>query len=399
MKGSNKDIKIGGGAFSNVYAKSHNSTKVVKKYMEGDLEDADKEISILRTIKNNRKKFKQIFTEELGYSCKSSLITIKDFYLESDNTIACIVFKRYICDLYSLNKEYILSTGEPMDIQIALYIYHKIMLGISELEFNGIIHGDLKPENVVIGIKKNMNKKDKPSNTNQLVEFIKKNSVKKNGINYIISNIEVKIIDFNKIVPTSSYIKDTRIQTIYYTPPEIILGNIGYNNSVDIWTAGCILYELLTGRHLFNIGNKKYCFSEEEYDGEDGGEGGEDDGEDCGEEGSDCDSRGSSEEDSGRDREDFEHLALLHIYFDLLGEMPKEILNDPGVSGQVRDIFFSNGRLMGTQWRGSGNCYKRDFDKFNNYIDMIFERTFKYNYKDRLTIREYYELYIRNRQG
>ena len=40
------------------------------------------------------------------------------------------------------------------------------------------------------------------------------------------------------------------MQSRYYRAPEIVLGN-RYDTPVDIWSLGCIVYELITGRPLF----------------------------------------------------------------------------------------------------------------------------------------------------
>lgn len=41
------------------------------------------------------------------------------------------------------------------------------------------------------------------------------------------------------------------VQTRYYRSPEIILG-LPYTEKIDVWSIGCSLYELYTGRILFN---------------------------------------------------------------------------------------------------------------------------------------------------
>jgi serine/threonine protein kinase len=49
--------------------------------------------------------------------------------------------------------------------------------------------------------------------------------------------------------PTKEY--TTGVVTRYYRPPEILFGAKHYDPSVDIWSAGCILGELLLRKPLF----------------------------------------------------------------------------------------------------------------------------------------------------
>jgi serine/threonine protein kinase len=80
----------------------------------------------------------------------------------------------------------------------------------------GIIHCDLKPENILIF----------PNNASQ-----------------------VKVIDFG-----SSCLESERIyfyiQSRFYRAPEVIF-DLGYNYEIDMWSLGCILYELYKGEPLF----------------------------------------------------------------------------------------------------------------------------------------------------
>lgn len=39
----------------------------------------------------------------------------------------------------------------------------------------------------------------------------------------------------------------TRVITLWYRPPELLLGAIRYDTMVDMWSAGCIFAELLQG--------------------------------------------------------------------------------------------------------------------------------------------------------
>ncbi|VDM34647.1 unnamed protein product [Hydatigera taeniaeformis] len=41
------------------------------------------------------------------------------------------------------------------------------------------------------------------------------------------------------------------VVTLWYRAPEIILGSSSYTTAIDIWSAGCIAYEMFTGNVLF----------------------------------------------------------------------------------------------------------------------------------------------------
>jgi len=43
----------------------------------------------------------------------------------------------------------------------------------------------------------------------------------------------------------------TAVVTLWYRPPELLLGNTEYTSSIDIWSIGCVIVELLTMKALF----------------------------------------------------------------------------------------------------------------------------------------------------
>ena len=91
-----------------------------------------------------------------------------------------------------------------------------MLFGLKQLEKLGVIHCDLKPENVLW--KDNTHKK-------------------------------LKIIDFGSSC-WSNKPGFTYVQSRFYRCPEIVLG-LGYGTPADMWSVGCILYEIITGRPLF----------------------------------------------------------------------------------------------------------------------------------------------------
>ena len=67
-----------------------------------------------------------------------------------------------------------------------------------------------------------------------------------------------KLGDFgvSKILNSTLECARTAIGTPYYLSPELC-NNSGYNNKSDIWSLGCILYEICTLQHTFEAANMK----------------------------------------------------------------------------------------------------------------------------------------------
>ncbi|XP_023233055.1 cyclin-dependent kinase 17-like [Centruroides sculpturatus] len=64
---------------------------------------------------------------------------------------------------------------------------------------------------------------------------------------------ELKLADFGlaraKSVPTKTY--SNEVVTLWYRPPDVLLGSTDYTTSIDMWGVGCIFYEMAKGKPLF----------------------------------------------------------------------------------------------------------------------------------------------------
>jgi len=102
--------------------------------------------------------------------------------------------------------------GELIDESLIKDIIIQICKGLKEIHDNKIIHRDLTPDNIFI------------DETNK-----------------------IKIGDFgiSKIITTYQRYAKTQIGKSHYLAPEIEKG-IEYNNKVDIYSLGCVIYELFT---------------------------------------------------------------------------------------------------------------------------------------------------------
>lgn len=78
-----------------------------------------------------------------------------------------------------------------------------------------VIHRDIKPENILLGM-----------------------------------HGELKIADFGWSVHAPSDRRKTQCGTLDYLPPEIV-NYTSYNNKVDLWSLGVLMYELLVGEAPF----------------------------------------------------------------------------------------------------------------------------------------------------
>lgn len=63
----------------------------------------------------------------------------------------------------------------------------------------------------------------------------------------------IKLADFGlaRICPTGKGMLTNRVVTLWYRPPELLLGSDNYDSGVDMWSIGCIMAELVCGSHIF----------------------------------------------------------------------------------------------------------------------------------------------------
>ncbi|XP_035826007.1 cyclin-dependent kinase 14 [Aplysia californica] len=72
--------------------------------------------------------------------------------------------------------------------------------------------------------------------------------------NLLISEIgELKLADFGlaraKSIPSHTYSHE--VVTLWYRPPDVLLGSTEYSTSLDIWGVGCIFTEMISGKATF----------------------------------------------------------------------------------------------------------------------------------------------------
>uniref|UniRef100_A0A8C2A1C0 mitogen-activated protein kinase n=1 Tax=Cyprinus carpio TaxID=7962 RepID=A0A8C2A1C0_CYPCA len=95
------------------------------------------------------------------------------------------------------------------------YLVYQILRGLKYIHSSGIIHRDLKPGNLAVN-----------------------------------QDCELKILDFGLARQADSEMTGY-VVTRWYRAPEVILNWMHYSQTVDIWSVGCIMAEMLLGKPLF----------------------------------------------------------------------------------------------------------------------------------------------------
>ena len=219
--------QIGKGGYGKVYEVKNKTTGEIR---------ACKHLSKL-SIKNLDK-----FRREIEYMKKMdhpNIIKLFEVY-ESERSLYVVmeeckggeIFDRII---EHINKKQMYSEKD------AAIIFKQVMSCIQYCHNNKICHRDLKPENIL---------------------YLKEGSEEDNRI---------KIIDFGLSQDIDKL--KTKVGTAYYVSPEILQGN--YTELCDIWSAGVILYILLSGDPPFNgasdsviynkISTGKFSFPEKKW--------------------------------------------------------------------------------------------------------------------------------------
>ena len=212
----NEQNRIGFGAYGIVY-----------KIHKGDKDYA---IKVIDLAKLDEKQIKSV-NNEINTLTKINHENIVKYYKSfKDNNTYYIVME--YCNFSDLGKFIIKKRNEKntIDNNVIYSIILDICLGIKEIHKENIIHRDLKPENI----------------------FINK-------------DYKIKIGDFGIAKEIGGTIHHTANKGTYeYTAPEIIdVDSLGNNNEInkkseydtraDIWSFGCIIYELCTLNQCFNV--------------------------------------------------------------------------------------------------------------------------------------------------
>uniref|UniRef100_A0A8C7YGE5 cyclin-dependent kinase n=1 Tax=Oryzias sinensis TaxID=183150 RepID=A0A8C7YGE5_9TELE len=193
--------KLGEGTYATVYKGRSKLTdnlvalkEIRLEHEEGAPCTAIREVSLLKDLKH------------------ANIVTLHDI-VHTDKSLT-LVFEYLDKDL----KQYMDDCGNILSMQNVKIFLFQILRGLAYCHRRKVLHRDLKPQNLLIS-----------------------------------DRGELKLADFGlaraKSVPTKTY--SNEVVTLWYRPPDVLLGSSEYSTQIDMWGVGCIFYEMAAGRPLF----------------------------------------------------------------------------------------------------------------------------------------------------
>lgn len=188
--------KIGEGTYGKVYRCRHKATgdlfALKKIYLEAEEEGipstAIREIALLKELDH------------------LNIIKLHDVIHYNKRLI--LVFDYADEDL----KKYMTNQSGAISVKVVKCFTYQMVKGIAYCHNNKVLHRDMKPQNLLISGKKIL----------KLADF---GLARASGI------------------PVKNYTSE--VVTLWYRPPDVLLGNQTYNNTIDMWSIGCIMAEMI----------------------------------------------------------------------------------------------------------------------------------------------------------
>lgn len=136
----------------------------------------------------------------------------------------CIAFEMLGKSVFDFLKD---NNFVPYPLEQVRQISYELCHAVNFLHKNRVTHTDLKPENILF----------------RNSAFTEKDGIK------IVKSAEIRLIDFGSATFNHEH-HSLIVSTRHYRAPEVIM-EIGWAQPCDVWSIGCIIYEIALGKTVF----------------------------------------------------------------------------------------------------------------------------------------------------
>ncbi|CAG9854197.1 unnamed protein product [Phyllotreta striolata] len=205
--------------------------KVVK--VQDIKKDCQRALKIIKNVEKYREaaKLEINVLEELAHKdpeCVNLCVKMLDWFDYHGHM--CIAFEMLGLSVFDFLKD---NNYQPYPLDQVRHISYQLCHSVKFLHENRLTHTDLKPENILF-----------VDSSYEIVYDVKKRRDVRR-----VKKTDVRLIDFGSATFDHEH-HSTIVSTRHYRAPEVIL-ELGWAQPCDVWSIGCILFELYLGITLF----------------------------------------------------------------------------------------------------------------------------------------------------
>eukprot|EP00092_Neocalanus_flemingeri_P016370 GFUD01017719.1.p1 GENE.GFUD01017719.1~~GFUD01017719.1.p1 ORF type:complete len:570 (+),score=147.73 GFUD01017719.1:495-2204(+) len=195
-------------------------------------------IKIIKNVKKYRDAAKleiNVLSKLAKYDPKGENLCVEMYDWFDYHGHKCIAFELLGKSVFDFLKD---NNYSAYPIEHVRQIAYELCLSVSFLHANRLTHTDLKPENILF------------HNSDYYKDYLSQEDRDEGKKVRILKNPEIRLIDFGSTTFDHEH-HSSIVQTRHYRAPEVVM-ELGWDQSCDVWSIGCIIFELAMGYMMFD---------------------------------------------------------------------------------------------------------------------------------------------------
>jgi len=195
-------------------------------------------IKIIKNVKKYRDAAKleiNVLSKLAKYDPKGENLCVEMYDWFDYHGHKCIAFELLGKSVFDFLKD---NNYTAYPIEHVRQIAYELCLSVSFLHANRLTHTDLKPENILF------------HNSDYFKDYLTEHDRDEGKKVRILKNPQIRLIDFGSTTFDHEH-HSSIVQTRHYRAPEVVM-ELGWDQSCDVWSVGCIIFELAMGYMMFD---------------------------------------------------------------------------------------------------------------------------------------------------